>query len=213
MVGHIGRDVPVITITDELISSAFARAQIVRSDRTKLNQYTYKSNGEGIELGCLSEIIFEKQLDYYQVPSDDWSNDNTTVLDYIVRGIRVEIKSKSRTVRPQLDYACTVSHYNFDHQNVDFYYFVSFQKSGDGTVGIGGIVWPNSAYLVGASSKQFFKAHSVFLKKGEQDGPNMSIKFDCHNIYIHHTIPNWSFMIKVLGGFDDSNIYSGNKSK
>lgn len=208
MVRHMDRDVPAIEITDEMISSAFARAQLVRLDRTKLNQYTYKSNGEGIELGCLSEILFERQLGYYNIPFAEWSNDNTTVLDYIVRGMRVEIKSKCRTVRPQLNYACTVSDYNFTHQNVDFYYFVSFERDGDGSTGIGGIVWPHCAYLVGASSKQFFKAHSVFLRKGDQDGPNMLIKFDCHNIYIHHTISNWAFIIKVLGGFDDSELYS-----
>lgn len=212
MVDNIQKEVPIVTITDFLVSEAIKRANEVRKNKTKLNEYTYRNKGEGIELGCLAEIIFETQLELFSIPKTDWENNNTKALDYTVRDLKIEVKSKDRTVPPQPEYACTVSNYNADFQKVDFYYFVSFQRDKK-SAGINGIKWPHSAHLVGASSSQFFHNHSIFLREGDRDGPNMTIKFDCHNIRIEHTIPNDGFMVKCLGGSTESGKYAGNTNE
>lgn len=209
LVDNIPNEVPKVSITDDMISEAIKRAGNVRKDEKKLNSFTYKTDGEGLEIGCLGEIIFEQQLKLHNIPRDHWSNDNTTALDYTVRGIKIEIKSKDRNFAPQLNFACTVSKYVAEHQKVDYYYFVSFQKTENSPPGRGGIQWPHTAHLVGASSKNFFKRHSVFLREGDKDGPKNTIKFDCYNIYVEHTIANIGFMVKVLGGSLEYGRYDG----
>ena len=90
--------------------------------------------------------------------------------------IKVDVKTKERTVAPKEHYNCTVADFN-TKQNCDEYAFVSVL--GD----------HSAAWYLGKISKEDFYKEATFYKEGELDpdsppGRDFYFKADCYNIPI-----------------------------
>lgn len=91
-------------------------------------------------------------------------------------GIKVDVKTKERTVPPRENYNCTVADFN-TKQKCDEYAFVSVLND------------HSTAWYLGKISKKDFYKEAKFYKEGELDPdspPNAGFYFraDCYNIPI-----------------------------
>lgn len=90
----------------------------------------YKNSHRGIaanQLGCLGEIAAEYWMLREKI---DFVNESSrTTHDYrLHNGIRIDVKTKDRTVPPLPRYECSVPEYNHEHQLPDYYLFVSLER-------------------------------------------------------------------------------------
>ena len=92
--------------------------------------------------------------------------------DIIYQDIKVDVKTKERTVAPKPYYECSVADFN-TKQECDEYAFVSVLDT------------LKEAWYLGKISKPDFYKKAVFHRKGEVDPANNFIfKADCYNIPI-----------------------------
>jgi len=125
--------------------------------------------GKGAVVAYLGEAVVKKVLD----------GDIKDTYDYdIVYGddIKVDVKTKERTVPPRENYNCTVADFN-TKQECDEYAFVSVLND------------HSTAWYLGKISKRDFYKEAKFYKKGELDpdsppSKNFYFKADCYNIPI-----------------------------
>lgn len=151
-----------VTITDEMIQNAKRLAD----DLGVLNHSI--RNGLGNLAGFLGE---ECVLSHFK----EAVRDNTYQHDILLKGSRIEVKTKDRTVPPKIDYECSIP-YSLYQQAANFYFFVSLLRKNETYV---------KGYLVGYMSKpEFFKKATLF-RKGEVDpSNNFTVKADCWNLKI-----------------------------
>lgn len=163
-----------LNITEEMHSQAIEAAK-----NLPIYDLSYRGGGAN-EIGCLGEAIVESWLKFNKI----WYSNETdqTTHDYSLKnGQTFEVKTKDRTVPMKANYECTIPDYNSEHQNPDFYIFVSIQRNKENNST--DIRRFHTAYIVGGVNKEYFKSNSKEWKKGEIDLSNdMTIKFDCHNI-------------------------------
>ena len=92
--------------------------------------------------------------------------------DIVYQNIKVDVKTKERTVPPRPHYECSVADFN-TKQNCDEYAFVSVLDT------------LKEAWYLGKISKPDFYKKAVFHRKGEVDrANNFTFKADCYNIPI-----------------------------
>ena len=92
--------------------------------------------------------------------------------DIIYQDIKVDVKTKERTVAPKSYYECSVADFN-TKQECDEYAFVSVLNT------------LKEAWYLGKISKLDFYKKAVFHRKGEVDpANNFTFKADCYNIPI-----------------------------
>ena len=92
--------------------------------------------------------------------------------DIIYQDIKVDVKTKERTVAPKPYYECSVADFN-TKQECDEYAFVSVLDT------------LKEAWYLGKISKPDFYKKAVFHRKGEVDpANNFMFKADCYNIPI-----------------------------
>lgn len=104
----------------------------------------------------------------------------TTDYDVLLNGVKIDIKTKQRTVEPKKDYMASIVAYSKNIQKCEWYAFcqINVNKSGNFT----------DFYYIGAISKEKFFKKAIFKKKGESDGDNMVngskflIREDCYNL-------------------------------
>lgn len=154
--------------TDQQKSRAsFAYEEEKRSPRNSIRF------GEGIRDGCLGEIVV---ADYY-----GWDISKTYDYDLVSpKGIRIDVKTKVRTVAPESNFNCSVAAANIKQQ-CDCYLFVSLLKD-----------W-SRCWILGYVTKQFFFENAVFRKKDESDPEKNGWSFaaDCYNIHVDQLkLPN-----------------------
>lgn len=129
----------------------------------------------GVAIGCIGEMVVERWLTNNGV---SFSNEtNKTTHDYVVNGKRVEVKTKARTVPPKPEYEVTISSGSIDHQ--DAYYYIFLSLHGDK-----GAVLPHTAYIVGGSTREYYKNNCIHRKGGELQSNGMTMKGDCLNMYM-----------------------------
>lgn len=79
------------------------------------------------EVGCIGEVVIEKWLQEHSV--DFESRLKVTSHDYLLNGsLRLEVKTKDRTVPTKINYECTLPNYNHEHQYAHYFIFVSLMR-------------------------------------------------------------------------------------
>ena len=99
----------------------------------------------------------------------------------------VDIKTKDRTVVPKIDYDNSTPLYNHDHQNPDYFLFISLHRSRE--IKNGTVRDFHSAYLVGSISYEELDRIGIKFKKDEVDWRN-GTKFwtDCLNVQMSQLV-------------------------
>lgn len=159
-------------ITKELIKYAEKKSK----DMGTLNNSI--TTGKGNIAGFIGEMIVLKKL---KLGSDNLKSSISYDYDIIDNdGIKWDVKTKRRTVKPSPHYNCSVADFN-TKQKCDRYIFTSLYNLEEG-------------FILGWISKEDFYKKAKFYKKGEvdpQSPPNKLFKFtaDCYNLEARHLNP------------------------
>ena len=148
--------------------------------------YAGSHRGEAaMQVGFLGEIVVRDHLD---VAGLDYDAVFTTRHDLVVTACgRTEVKTKDRTVSPQPNYECSVPLYNHEHQDVDYYVFVSLMRSRDNSTAIERF---HTAFIVGACNRPMLNQHGTEWQAGETDPSNGTTFWTaCRNIAISNLLP------------------------
>lgn len=122
--------------------------------------------GEGNLAGFLGELSFLKA--FPKAEKVDSYNFDIKVGDYFL-----EIKTKDRTVPPQLYYEASIANYNAK-QKAHYYTFVSLLRDGDRY---------KKAFIIGYIEPEEYLKKATFLKKGQVDpSNNWTVNADCWNL-------------------------------
>lgn len=152
-----------VQITKEMIENATTRALAIGSLNNSIRL------GKGNLVGCLGEAIVLSTLDNATLA-------NTYDYDIIVDGLKLDVKTKERTVVPKSHYECSVANFN-TKQKCDHYVFVSILVEKR---------IPKMGYILGYISKENFYEKASFHNKGELDERNnFTFTANCYNIEIH----------------------------
>jgi hypothetical protein len=162
----------VIDFTGNMKKFSIQQSTLLRiKDRAKtlplLNNSIRK--GKGAIVAYIGEEVVKKVLD----------GEIKDTYDYDVvygQSVKVDVKTKERTVEPKDHYNCTVADFN-TKQDCDEYAFVSVLHD------------HSAAWYLGKISKDDFYKKAKFYKEGELDPdspPSMDFYFkaDCYNIKI-----------------------------
>jgi len=124
-------------------------------------------NGEGNVYGFLGEIIVSEYI--------GGQIKNTYDFDIIKNNLKIEVKTKRCTSKPQDHYNCSVAAYNIK-QKCDVYVFVRILEDF------------SKAWILGAINKEDFYKYSVFNKGNTIDNKSSlkwKFKADCYNLPIN----------------------------
>ena len=159
---HLTKTVKKFSISSETLKRIKERA----SKLPLLNNSI--RGGEGSLVAYIGEEVVKKVLDGDIKDTYDY--------DIIYKGIKVDVKTKERTVEPRLHYNCTVADFN-TRQDCDEYAFVSVLSD------------LSHAWYLGKINKKDFYKKAKFYKKGALDpesppSKNFYFKADCYNIPI-----------------------------
>jgi hypothetical protein len=150
-------------ISKEALAKAKARAEAL----PLLNNSIRK--GKGAIVAYLGEAVVKRMLNGEVKDTYDYD---------IIYGdnIKVDVKTKERTVPPREHYNCTVADFN-TKQECDEYAFVSVLND------------HSTAWYLGKISKEDFYKEAKFYKEGELDpdsppSKDFYFKADCYNIPI-----------------------------
>jgi len=166
-------------ISISILDSHRARAVEILQD---LPVWKGSHRGEAAnQVGVLGEVIVREQLSLRGVPAKPIF---TTSHDLeLSNQKRIEVKTKDRTVPPKPDYECSVPRYNHEHQDVDYYIFVSLQRSknSDDT----SLERFQTCHIVGVANQRMMKERGIDRETGETDPRNGTTFWTaCRNIYI-----------------------------
>ena len=135
------------------------------SIRLGVSEKTYR---KGVLVAYIGEEVVKKVLDGDIKDTYDY--------DIIYNGIKVDVKTKERTVPPKPYYECSVADFN-TRQDCDEYAFVSVLNN------------MKEAWYLGKIGKSDFYKIATFHKKGEVDPANdFTFKADCYNIPVSKLI-------------------------
>lgn len=185
-----------VTITQEMVDLALERARCLQNYPKNFKQHI-QEQGDG-ELtakvdGILGEMIAEHWLNTQNFTFEDCREEFTH--DYLVGGqIRLEIKTKRRTVAPRANYEATVPQYVHDVQKPTAYLFVSLRlkkgRDDDFSRYIEG-------HVVGGLSRSKFDKFKRSLHKGQHDSSNnWDCSEVCYNIYISQLFAPSDYALK-----------------
>jgi hypothetical protein len=151
-----------INITNAMLLRARSRA----AKMPKLKNSIRHQRGKLV--GLLGEEIVKK---FFNVPvKQDEAGYEFDIVS--PDGLRLEVKTKERSVVPKLNYECSVARYN-DKQDCDLYVFVSVLND------------YSKGWVCGWLSPKSFKKKSTKFKKGDKDpSNNFTFRADCRNIKI-----------------------------
>ena len=77
-------------------------------------------------VGCLGEIVF---MEYLHSEGVEFTEDFATSHDITIVGSgTLDIKTKDRTVPPKPEFEASISLYNHEHQDVDYWAFISLER-------------------------------------------------------------------------------------
>lgn len=154
-----------------------------RIEKTPVFKYSHRKEAAN-EVGIIGEIVVEDYLisnNVYVV------YDNLTTHDYRLKNNKtIDVKTKDRTVVPQSFYECSVPLYNHEHQQPNFYIFVSLLRSR----GVEGLHRFTNAYIVGAARQIDIEEKGVKWLAGQTDPSNDTTFWtDCLNIKVYDCKP------------------------
>ena len=136
------------------------------------------------QVGALGEVLFEHLLEQHGIP---FVQKYETTEDLEVFGDTIDVKTKDRTVRPELGYDCTVPLYNHEHQRPSRYVFASLLRArGDERESIGRFT---KAYLIGWCTLERMETGKVW--EADEVDPSNGTRFwtACKNLYLSDLSP------------------------
>ena len=142
--------------------SAIQRVKARAEELPLLNNSIRK--GEGSLVAYIGEEVVKNVLNGEIKDTYDY--------DIVYQNMKVDVKTKERTVAPKPYYECSVADFN-TKQDCDEYAFVSVLNT------------LKEAWYLGKISKPDFYKKAVFHRKGEIDpANNFTFQADCYNIPI-----------------------------
>ena len=144
-------------------------------------------------IGSIGEVLFERFIQDAGLTLEKETGEKEKYNHDFVIGeeFTVDVKTKDRNVPPKINYDCTVAQKTLDHQEPDFFYFISLErKRGVFTDG----------YLLGAIDTPNLLIRGEKWKEGDIDARNgKSIRVDCVSIEIKDLFDNNEFLHKIQG--------------
>ena len=163
MVKFIDNNWIEVDITPQMIK----RAQIKAKQMGALKNSIRK--GSGNVCGFLGEEVFLEA--FIEAESSNDFNHDIKVLN----NLKVEVKTKDRTVLPQPFYECSVANFNAT-QDTHIYVFCSLLREKSSY---------RKGYILGYLSPKIYKEKAKFMRAGDFDPSNgMLFKADCYNLPI-----------------------------
>lgn len=151
--------------------------------------YAHSHRGsDANQVGFLGEIVIEKYLEENGVAFLD--DRVKTTHDYVInKKHKLDVKTKDRTVKPELHFDNSVPLYNHGHQRPDYYYFVSLLR--DREFEETDIRRFREAFILGGIDLQTLDKVGTKWDAGETD-PSNGTKFwtSCINVSMHQLISN-----------------------
>jgi hypothetical protein len=144
-------------------------------------------------VGSIGEVLFERFIQDEGLTLEKETREKEKYNhDFVIEEeFTVDVKTKDRSVVPKSNYDCTVAQKTLDHQEPDFFYFISLLKKG-------GVF--TDGYLLGAIDTQSLLIRGEKWKAGEVDARNgKTIRVDCVSIEIKNLINDYEFINKVTG--------------
>lgn len=154
----------MVPITKETIAFAEGRAKKLGALKNSI------TGGGGNIAGTVGEIVALKALGLALKHLVSESNYECDIIDN--EGVKWDVKTKRRTVKPSRHFNCSVADFN-THQKCDRYLFVSLLNLDEG-------------FVLGWISKTDFYKKATFNKKGESDGPKFKFTADCYNLEVKY---------------------------
>ncbi|MBY5949114.1 hypothetical protein [Photobacterium rosenbergii] len=168
------------------ISEAVYQEAEARSANQPVFAYSHRED-EANGVGCLGEIIAEYWMRENHIPFKPDLGETTH--DYVIgNNLKVDVKTKDRTVRPRIDYDNSAPFYNHSHQKPDYFFFISLERQkGDDKKDIRRF---HTAHIVGAISYDELDEVGVLFLENDVDWRNKT-KFwtDCLNVEMWQLIP------------------------
>lgn len=153
-------EVPVAHLLDE----ADRRAR----ETGDFNSHTMRGLG-GRQVGFLGELIAMEHLSSLGIPFDsDFTLRHDLSTKIAGEKKLVEVKTKERTVVPQVHYECSVPKYVKDYQAVDYYIFISLLSTGKSE----DISRFTKGYILGTISRKKFEAEAQLWTTNNTDSSN-----------------------------------------
>lgn len=136
------------------------------------------------QIGALGEVVAESWLARNGVR---FTSVRTTRTDLILSDQKtLEIKTKDRTVAPKPEYEASIPLYNHDHQQPDYYLFVSLERGRGSQSDLDSF---HTAHIVGASSVRKMHELGKVWHAGETDPDNGTTFWtDCLNIKLKNLV-------------------------
>ena len=153
-----------VLISDEIVNKAQAKSNELGLLNNSIRE------GKGNLVGFIGEFLV---ADYF-----GGEVSNTYDYDLIIKGKKIDIKTKETTVAPKSHYFCTVADYN-TKQKCDSYYFVRVTKD------------LKTGYLLGGLTKDAFYRKARFYRRNDFDPTsNQGWVFtaDCYNVPISELV-------------------------
>lgn len=155
---------------------------IKHAEELSLTESLNKSitKGERNVMGTLGELCYITLLSHIYDLEDIEYEPNYNY-DLRIGGVKVDVKSKQRTVAPQSHYAASIVAYSKDKQLCDYYAFTTI------TVGKHDTDFKDF-YFLGHIKKSDYFQRATFMRKGQSDGGNhhkgqeFKIRADCYNL-------------------------------
>ena len=144
-------------------------------------------------IGSIGEVLFERFIQDEGLTLEKETREKEKYNhDFVIEGeFTVDVKTKDRSVVPKSNYDCTVAQKTLDHQDPDYFYFISLLKKG-------GVF--TDGYLLGAIDTPNLYMRGETWKAGEVDARNgKTIRVDCVSIEIKNLIGNDEFLNKIQG--------------
>ena len=155
-----------------------------------------KADGNTTWTGVLGQAVFEAVLSERKMP---FIPVDLTTHDYVVCGLKVDVKTKGWSRPAANDVEVSVFDYIRDHQAVDYYAFVHLQRApGEDPDGPPSAKRFQKAWLLGVMDKsQYFKlAHEV--KEGTVFESGRIAKANSHNLAAENLLP-----VETIGGSEN----------
>lgn len=150
---------PVLVSLDDVFAEAAERAAAMP---------IYNRSMRGVaanEVGATGEIV---AMRYLRACGFEVVDSGTYEKDLLVDGLRVEVKTKERSVAPRMNYDCSAPAYNRDKQIPDWWLFVSLTNGGRGR----GVERFRDAWVCGAILDADLRAKGRLLGVDDVDKSN-----------------------------------------
>lgn len=138
-------------------------------------------------IGCLGEVLAEYWM---EINGISYTSDlDKKTHDYIVgNNLKIDVKSKDRTVAPKFDYDNSAPLYNHQHQRPDYFLFISLERNKSNNSK--DIRRFHTAYILGSISYEELDRVGIPFLKNEADWRNGTTFWtDCLNVEMWQLVP------------------------